>query len=520
MCLKYSNIKGITKWNWDGDVILHDAIVPSSRPAVGSDKEYDIDVREFLVHENNTVLHRELFENIKAYVQKHGGDWNQFLERRSGSFDYRANIIWAYISETIRYKSARGRDAWQFPDETLALKTGDCEDISFVIASLMLAGGISGYNIRLVLGKVRDTVGKAKPEEYDHMWVMYKTEIGKWRLIEPLLKPVIPKARGKQVGQRRIPRKRIVEYVPFYVFNDRHVWSVLHDDNTSTSSFTLKKQWRRINPKFAGEWHEIILLERALKDIAPDVIKEKLKKYFVHAVAIFDKIDVRSYHPFDHFDNGYINEGWQQIQERLDVFKKDNNNIEAFAYAAHAIADFYAHTSYCHFARIENPGAGKDERAMLYDPNNRSGCFANLPVYIKDATFDLTSPSFSVNAKNTVPKTDIPAMWEGEVISGRYAQKGDSDTIWKIINRGVPDGAIEAAINIPEGMEEKEDFPKRWTLPHHNEIAVDKKEIKASNVLYKEKNRNPRLCWENQFKWRVNTAVAHIRKAFMENYDR
>jgi hypothetical protein len=136
-------VKALNKWNWDGDEIIHESIVPSSRPIVGEKQEYDIDVREFLVHENNTVLRRELFENIKAYVEKQGGDWNQFLERKPGSFDYRANIIWAYTSETIRYKSARGRDAWQFPDETLALKTGDCEDVAFVIASLMLASGIT-----------------------------------------------------------------------------------------------------------------------------------------------------------------------------------------------------------------------------------------------------------------------------------------------------------------------------------------------------------------------------------------
>lgn len=55
MCMAYSTIKGLNRWNWEGDEIIHESIVPSSRPIVGEAKGsgYDIDVREFLISEDN-----------------------------------------------------------------------------------------------------------------------------------------------------------------------------------------------------------------------------------------------------------------------------------------------------------------------------------------------------------------------------------------------------------------------------------------------------------------------------------
>ena len=58
MCMTLSPVAGLTKWNWDGDCIVHDCVVPSGRPAVGhigKRYEYPIDVREFLVAERNEV---------------------------------------------------------------------------------------------------------------------------------------------------------------------------------------------------------------------------------------------------------------------------------------------------------------------------------------------------------------------------------------------------------------------------------------------------------------------------------
>jgi hypothetical protein len=44
MCLETTNIKGLSNWNWEGDHIMHECIVPSSRPVVGfpAKRKYDM----------------------------------------------------------------------------------------------------------------------------------------------------------------------------------------------------------------------------------------------------------------------------------------------------------------------------------------------------------------------------------------------------------------------------------------------------------------------------------------------
>jgi transglutaminase-like putative cysteine protease len=62
--------------------------------------------------------------------------------------------FWNMCARSIRYTrtTSRDYDTWLFPDETLALKRGDCEDISFLIASLLIASGISPYTVRVAIG--------------------------------------------------------------------------------------------------------------------------------------------------------------------------------------------------------------------------------------------------------------------------------------------------------------------------------------------------------------------------------
>ncbi len=67
---------------------------------------------------------------------------------------------------------------------------------------------------------------------------------------------------------------------------------------------------------------------------------------------------VSSYDPRQLFDDGYIEEGWSLMRENLK-----QKSLNTLSYALHAVADFYAHSSYAQFAPRE-PG----ERALvLYD---------------------------------------------------------------------------------------------------------------------------------------------------------
>ncbi|MDE2366986.1 MAG: transglutaminase domain-containing protein [Betaproteobacteria bacterium] len=232
MCFANSRVNGLRSWNWDGERIIHDSIVPSSRPVVMRQTGgYDIDVREFLVSKDNAIMRRTLERDIREFIRKlQGASWELFVSRDSGSFDLRAYVITEFVARKIEYRLTEGLDPWQFPDETLNLRSGDCEDRALLIASMLLASGISSFNVRVALGKFRAWFGN-KHEDTDHVWVMYKDESGKWQVIEPAAHAARSRKTGRKAGDamdeganKKMPRSPdSAEYIPFFIFNDVHL---------------------------------------------------------------------------------------------------------------------------------------------------------------------------------------------------------------------------------------------------------------------------------------------------------
>jgi hypothetical protein len=74
------------KWNWDGDVIVQQPIVPSGRKVVGvrSRRSYDIDVREYLTSSRNAVMERVVRKKLPRYLREHGGSVARFEARKQG----------------------------------------------------------------------------------------------------------------------------------------------------------------------------------------------------------------------------------------------------------------------------------------------------------------------------------------------------------------------------------------------------------------------------------------------------
>lgn len=502
MCFTLSKIVPHDRWNWDGDRILHECIVPASRPVPGyppKKSSYDIDVREFLVSERNEVMRKTLREDIKKFVlAAPGANWDLFQTRSEGSFDHRAHLIAAFVSERIAYKAAR-QDYWQFPDETLWVKEGDCEDRALLMASLLLASGVSGYNVRVALGKMRVSLPSGKRREYDHAWVMYKNETGRWTLLEPL--HLHRGAKGAFKPERPSGLTQ-AEYIPYFVFNDVHLWEVRGPDPCpSFRQVALRSRWSRIHPRFAGEVH-YDLLAKALQGYAPEWYVRALQSRFAKLpfAGLVDPIDMVlwDYDPRDHFDNGYISDGWKIADARLGTFRSspltDPKAIDAFARAAHAIADFYAHSSYMHFA---GPVTGPKP----YDP----GDFPVTPSYGAGSTFDLTSGKFSMN-NHVYGQTPAEAAeyWKGRLISGRYAQARDTQPGWA-------NAITEGVTFIPRELLKAKDFKYRGGLPHHNEVAVDDEFSKRnkSHKLYEDPG-----TYNRQFDWRKQAAAKHIRAAY------
>ena len=142
--------------------------------------------------------------------------------REAGTFDIRAWKIWDYVARSVQYitdKQSFGlEDFWLFPEETLMLHKGDCEDSSFLLATLLLASGVSEQCVRVVLGRV------ASPEgAYGHAWVVYQNEAGQWCLLESTLDCVpsalVPADPFTMPGNQ-------YQYQPQFCLNASHLWSM------------------------------------------------------------------------------------------------------------------------------------------------------------------------------------------------------------------------------------------------------------------------------------------------------
>ena len=85
-----------------------------------------------------------------------------------------------WVGNNIKYKQddeVQGvRDYWQFGKETLTLKTGDCEDFSILLCSLLRAAGYSADDVYIVIGKNQNGY---------HAWVKINLDALGWYNIEP-----------------------------------------------------------------------------------------------------------------------------------------------------------------------------------------------------------------------------------------------------------------------------------------------------------------------------------------------
>jgi hypothetical protein len=72
--------------------------------------------------------------------------------------------IRGWVADNIAYESDEkrcGRDYWQTPEETLSYRTGDCEDFSILLCSLLRAYGIDAQRVYVALGVDGENDGHA-----------------------------------------------------------------------------------------------------------------------------------------------------------------------------------------------------------------------------------------------------------------------------------------------------------------------------------------------------------------------
>lgn len=201
----------ITGCNWAGESIVRDTIIYDKRVVIGSSGILiPTDIRDWLSHTRNKVVDRALQEIGLSQ------------SREAGTFDMRAWRIWDYVAKSIDYVTDMSNfgldDIWLFPEETLLLGKGDCEDTSFLLASLLLASGISEQCVRVVIGRVA-----CPAETYGHAWVVYQCESGPWCLLETTLESV--PSRLVPADPFALPDNQY-QYQPLFCLNSSHLWSM------------------------------------------------------------------------------------------------------------------------------------------------------------------------------------------------------------------------------------------------------------------------------------------------------
>ena len=226
------------RYDWSGSRILQEhTSIPSKRCVIGhEDTLVPTDLREWV----SVGDHEEIRRVIRALALPR--------ERDPGTFDRRAELVWQYVVTSTKYvqdpESHRRGDFWQFPAETIALRQGDCEDTSFLLATLLLAAEISPFCVRVVFGSViRAPSGGGE----QHAWVIYKDEAGTWQVLESTLcqwpAAWVPADDAVKTGAS--PR-----YLPDICLNGHHVWQVRRKEIGNVAAYI---RGRKRTPKQAPE---------------------------------------------------------------------------------------------------------------------------------------------------------------------------------------------------------------------------------------------------------------------------
>jgi hypothetical protein len=205
-------------YNWDGDIIVQESIVEKKRYVIGSQRPITTDIREFVSPADDVV--------IKGILGDLAVGNGLPTTKNPGDFDKRAMIIWDHVAKKVEYrfdaKEEHG-DFWFFPSEVHTLSYGDCEDGSFLLASLLIGSGISPFNVRVVLGELLNGKNKSLG---GHCWPMYKNEAGRWCILES----TFDRAPWGLPTADRFTSLRNSRYVPHFCFNNFHLWAIRHEE--------------------------------------------------------------------------------------------------------------------------------------------------------------------------------------------------------------------------------------------------------------------------------------------------
>lgn len=264
-----------TLYYWGGRRRLEDSVLRRKRvisPSDGAEPVYcPWDVRHWVLPGDDCYM-REVWREI---ADSHQRDFSSSQARQS---DLSAKVIWHFVVEKIEYvKDEEGFDFWQFPQETLGLKQGDCEDKSFLMASLLLAAGIPEGRVRVTVGAMYNLNGNRR-RLIGHAWPMYRTSRGVWCILESCMRhlPVRGQSGDLEAGAPedvgieksvfltadRLARDgRQMQYIPLLCFDSKSVWTVEEmRPGQIRAAAKLHPDWNE-RPTFSSLWNREMDLE-------------------------------------------------------------------------------------------------------------------------------------------------------------------------------------------------------------------------------------------------------------------
>jgi hypothetical protein len=141
-----------------------------------------------------------------------------------------------WVADDIDYMSDEkrwGGDYWQTPEQTLLYRTGDCEDFSILLCSLLRAYGIDAESVYVALGTDHGS------EEPEHAFLIEDwNHDGEWQRIEPQA-PAQLSSYSWLEGLKSHPDSELDKYEITAAFNDIYYY----DDASFSSSEDQANVW-------------------------------------------------------------------------------------------------------------------------------------------------------------------------------------------------------------------------------------------------------------------------------------
>lgn len=176
----------------------------TGRVMLGSNTRFKVDVRNFF------TLNDENLNNIVKVLKLGSQTDNQkalnCLKWLISNFPYK--------SDNTNYKQ---NEFWCMPYESLAKKSGDCEDGAILLANLLIIAGVPNWKVRITTGYV---VEPSTKKQVGHAYVTFFDEDKeKWVILDWCYYPNL-----KNITDRGEYKKETMYDSIWFSFNDENSW--------------------------------------------------------------------------------------------------------------------------------------------------------------------------------------------------------------------------------------------------------------------------------------------------------